>query len=169
MKIQLRATFTSLILAAAFVLPAAAAVPSKLSGYAGKSNGTISFGGLATGPAQGTIKASSKKEKGTIRLSSAFSAGLQSVQLTEFFALQKRSYTYQFIANGSISSVGGGSGVASIGKNTITLSGTANIAGSNYSMATTIRKTAKRLFVTNVLSGSGGAVISYSLKRKIRR
>ena len=166
MKNMLGVCIVGVLLASSFAANAQKK-PSTISAYAGQYKGRINFSSLAAGPANGTFKASAKKENGALKLKSNFATSGTSAALTENFSLRGRKFKYAFtaaISGGSQTGVG--SGRAKVFKRTIKLTGSANIGGSTYAIDCTINRTKNGLKVQNNLIGSGGALIIYTLKKK---
>jgi len=146
----------------------AATKASKISAYAGRSTGTCTFvvpsATTASGPSNGSFKASKKKERGSLVLTSALSGGIFTGNTVETYQFNNHALTYSLtLSTGS----GSGSGTAHIGKNVIAYSGTFTFFGVPYTLQGTIRQTKKRIFVSETLNnGFGTATFTYSLKRK---
>jgi hypothetical protein len=151
----------------------AAGQPSKISNFKGTSNGvcTLTTGaGLPpySGPARGSFSASNAKEAGTFNLTSAVSNGVDTVPVFESYRFKKRSVSYSLSIGSFVG--GSGAGTAQIGKRVISYVIPVVVGNVPYTLQGTIRQTAKRLIVSEVLSTSGGsASFTYNLKRRVRK
>jgi hypothetical protein len=142
----------------------AAKAPSKLSAFAGKYTGTVSYAGVVPGTTTGTFTASKKKDVGALNLTSAINVSGTIYTLVETFRINKRTLNYTF----SILSTGAtGAGSAAVGKKSISYSASAVIEGDAYTISGTISMSGKRgLVISEILNGSTSFPITYTLTRK---
>lgn len=142
---------------------------SALSLYAGQYKGRMTLSGQVTGPATGSVKASQTKKNGKINLRSRLAANGSVVQVTEKFSIRGKRFKYQFVGTGDgFVQQGTGSGRVKIFQRSIKMKGNADIGGEPYALlstATRDRKNGNLEFDTS-LTGNGGAVLLYRLKRK---
>jgi hypothetical protein len=141
---------------------------SKISEFAGKYRGTASLTQNSVPPASGSaignFRASKKKENGTLLIASVLSNGSTPVALQESYNFNGRSFTYTLSAAGSSAS---GFGRANVSKRKISYFATIPIGSSTATVAGTIRRTSKRLLVTEQLNtGLTNATFVYNLKRR---
>jgi len=140
----------------------AAPQPSTLSLYKGKYTGTVTYASVLPGTTTANFSASKKKDVGVLTLTSSLNTGGGSLPLVETFHFQKKkltSYTIQVST-----SSGSGSGIAHIGKKTITYSGTFVVAGLSYSLQGTITKSKRAMTIAEQISGNVSFGINYSLR-----
>lgn len=103
------------------------------------------------------------REIGTLSLTSSINSGGSTLNLSEKYQFNKHSFSYTlFIGGGSAF----GTGTANISASVITFSAILNASGTTYSIQGTIRQTKHRIFVDEILSGSGSATsFNYVLRR----
>jgi hypothetical protein len=140
---------------------------SKISAYAGKYAGTVSyvFGGspLVSGPAKAVFKASSKNETGRLVLTSSFVLLGESVTLMETVVFKKRSAVYS--ATIYVPTLGTRSGRGT-GKLTIkdkVIKYPITIPGTAGSLVGTIQLGKKGLEISHIANGVAG--YSYKFRR----
>jgi hypothetical protein len=148
----------------------AAEESSTISAFAGRysATATINTGAssVASQSASGSFKASKRKENGTMNLSSTYSAGGPPLTVQETYQFRKRSFSYVLIIGGQPLSGGGN---ARISKRKISYSGTVSGSGASASIAGTVRRTTKRLIVSNQIANQFVVLnFSYNLKRRGR-
>ncbi|HVE15107.1 MAG TPA: hypothetical protein VNB29_00160 [Chthoniobacterales bacterium] len=164
---KLLITTTALLLAYGNASAATAEKTSNLYAYKGNYSGLFIFsssGSSAAGQATGRFSANKKKDVGSLSLSSFVSSGGSSAVITENFSFQKRSFTYVLSLAGTGAA---GTGVATIGKKSISYSGTFNISGMTYTVSGIMRLNKKSLTINETISGSGSSLsFTYNLKRK---
>lgn len=144
----------------------AATRPSKISAFGGSCPGgvTASATGVAyTGTTQGFFATSKARETGTLSLTSTLTGGGSTIGWSEKYQFNKRSFTYTLFSSGTGAS---GSGTAHISTHVISFSAILNVGGTTYTIQGTIRQTKHRIFVDEILSGSGSAAaFDYVLRR----
>jgi hypothetical protein len=140
--------------------------PSVISAYTGKYKGTIilSGSGMAfVGSSQGNFTASSKKESGSLRLTSLVNANGMLTAISESFSIKNRSLTYILAANGSAVP---GTGSVKVGKKRISYSAVLPVGSSTYQIFGTMTLSKRNLNITETIIISGTPnVLTYSLKR----
>jgi hypothetical protein len=144
----------------------AATRPSKISAFGGPCPGGVTAsasGTVVSGTTQGSFSTSKVREVGTLSLTSSVNSGGTTVGLAEKYQFNKHSFSYTlFIGGGSVF----GTGTANISTHVIKFSAVINASGSTFSIQGTIRQTKHRLFVDEILSGSGSSTsFDYVLRR----
>jgi len=140
----------------------AATQPSTLSLYKGKYTGTVNYASILFGTTTANFSASTKKDVGTLVLTSSVNFNGSPLPLIETFGFHKKtltSYTLQISSSG-----GSGSGRVHIGKKTITYSGTFVVNGQSYSLQGTIKKSKRSMKIAEQISGNFFLTINYSLR-----
>jgi hypothetical protein len=144
-----------------------AATESRIGEFAGSYSGTVtlvqSSASSGFGTTQGTFNASRKKENGTLTLASGITTGSSTIPVQEQYTFRGRSFTYVLSASGSSAA---GFGTARIRKKIISNSATISSSGNTTVILGKIRRSSKRLVVTEQLSSpSFTAFFTYNLRR----
>jgi len=160
-------TTTALLLAYGNASAATAEKTSNLYAYKGNYSGLFIFsasGTSAAGQTTANFSANKKKDIGSLSLSSFVNSGGSSAVITENFSFQKRSLTYVLSLAGTGAA---GTGVAKIGKKSISYTGSISASGMTYTVSGIIRLNKKSLTINETISGVGSALsFTYNLKRK---
>ena len=145
----------------------AAKEPSKLSEFKGRYSGTIflnASGSAIACTTTGTISASKTKENGTIALTSVINSSGTTASWNETYGLHKRALAYTLFI--SPSTFAAGSGTAHVGKTSISYSGTFTSGGSTFALSGTMKKSKRKLTITELITGPTTISVTYTLKKR---